>query len=589
MKLKKSTIKFLQKNKFSKVKKPKKTHKNQLYALKDKDPKFYNYLQENDQELLNFSDDSDQDDLEGDDLHGLEDDLADSDLEDVEEDKEDDLEKLEDLEDDDMEDRIDQIEEIKSLAKKIQQGSNHKSLVKLAKAFKSVANMGEEEECLDWDENMINEIVSTTLDVVPEGLNVILNKENREKSKKWKKLAPVIKSFLTNLLKVMKNTTDSKVLVEIIKKSSGFITYYTSFPKLLKEFYKELLEFWSVGDERVRVAAFLVLRRCCLSCPSVFLEKVFKGALKAINQVSNFNSFSLTKLKFMNSCLVELSGLSLHNTYSFGFLGIRELALSLKNATSTSDYTVIHSWPFVNSIRLWADVIATYGNSPNGGENLKHLVYPLVQISIGALRLCPNSKNYPMHLIILQTLLNLSEKTGVFIPITPYLMEILSSSEITAKAKPSTLKPLDFSGLLVVPSGYMSTSVYQKGLFECVLDLFYDYFSIPSISFPELCIPISTFLKRWSKKSKNPYMNKNVRVLLEKIEEQSLWTDKERSRLNISPMDYKSMVRISSFNNRLNGARMWRDLPCRSIIKREDCIRQLINNKTLNLGQVCKL
>lgn len=527
MKTKKATKKFLNsKRKVTKDRKitkkvtrdrnvTKSNHKQELKELEEKDPGFYNYLQENDQELLNFSDSSSDDDME------------------QEEEIEEEMDQVEEVK---------QIEEIRNLYSKIIEQKDFKSIQKLVKAFKSAANMGEEEECLDWDGEVVDEIVAKTLD-----LNLVLEsifeKEGRE-GKKWKKFSPLIKSILTNLLKLMKNTTDSKVLVEIIKKSSGFLSYYSSFPKLLKEFSKSLLGLWGMGDERVRVAAFLVMRRACLTYPQGFLDRVFKGCLKVINQVSKLNATLMTKLKFMNSCLVELSGLSLSNTYSFGFLGIRELALNLKNATANSDYSVILSWSFVNSIRLWADIIATYGNSPNGGENLKHLVYPLVQISIGALRLCPNSKNFPTHLLILQTLLHTSEKTGVFIPISSYLMEILSSSEITSKAKPSTLKPLDLFGVLSVPSGYMSTSVYQRGLFESVLSLFYDYFAIPSISFPELCVPITVFLKRWMKKSKNPFMSKNVRVLLEKIQEQSSWTEKERSRLSISPTDFKAAVNI---------------------------------------------
>ena len=40
------------------------SHQEQLQALKDQDPEFYTYLQQTDQELLNFGQDADEEDEE---------------------------------------------------------------------------------------------------------------------------------------------------------------------------------------------------------------------------------------------------------------------------------------------------------------------------------------------------------------------------------------------------------------------------------------------------------------------------------------------------------------------------------------------
>ena len=379
MKTKKSTRKFLKKHKVipdrKKFKKKNakeeqlaqgsddENHKDQLGLLQATDPDFYKFLQENDQDLLEFSDDDEEEEQE-------------------EEEQEDDEQQL-NL----------RLEEIKEWADNLRNNNDQKSLIQLVKSFKLIAGMGEptEEIAQDWDANIINEIVTQTLDTVPEALNHLLGQDKDinaiRSSSKWKKHSNVIKSLLSSLLKLMKNSTDSEIRIEMIKKSSSLIKFYACFPKLAKEFNQLLLGFWATADESVRIASFLTLRKCCIACPMVFLDRTYKGAYKAINLVSNVtNSFSMTKLKFMNSCLVELSGLSLNNTYAFGFLGIRELALTLKSATTSAEFSQVHSWSFINALGVWSEVICSFGNSPNGGENLKHLVYPLVQISIGALR-----------------------------------------------------------------------------------------------------------------------------------------------------------------------------------------------------------
>ncbi|CAG8475130.1 19479_t:CDS:2, partial [Racocetra fulgida] len=56
---------------------------------------------------------------------------------------------------------------------------------------------------------------------------------------------------------------------------------------------------------------------------------------------------------------------------------------------------------------------------------------------------------------------NKNEKTGTFIPLAPYLFDILHSAEVYRKPKLATLKPLDFSSTLKTPKAYLHTKVYQ--------------------------------------------------------------------------------------------------------------------------------
>jgi nucleolar complex protein 2 len=110
-------------------------------------------------------------------------------------------------------------------------------------------------------------------------------------------------------------------------------------------------------------------------------------------------------------------------------------------------------------------VLATYCDerrvATTGQNFLQELIYPLVQVCIGVLRLNPSAQYFPLQFHCMRALIRLVQKTGTFIPLAPYLFEILHSAEVRRNAKPSILKPLDFTIHLKVPKNYLRTSVYQ--------------------------------------------------------------------------------------------------------------------------------
>ena len=209
-------------------------------------------------------------------------------------------------------------------------------------------------------------------------------------SPKWKKVQPLVKSFLASVLRLLKQLTDPAMLSEIIRGSQSVVLYFACFPKLGKEFTKQLLHFWSMGDEQVRIVSFLCLRQMAVDAPNPYLDRIFKGAYKAFTQVSrNTSIHTITHLSFMSSCLVELAGLQLMTTYQHGFVAIRELALLLRSAVNQQtkeSFKAVYAWTFLHRLKLWGQVIATYGQESAGGENLMHLIYPLVQIALGVIR-----------------------------------------------------------------------------------------------------------------------------------------------------------------------------------------------------------
>ena len=287
---------------------------------------------------------------------------------------------------------------------------------------------------------VFNQIITSCLETIPSALEERLNRSEMTSRKplppsaspRWRKVQPLVKSFLASLLRLVAKMTDAQLLSQMIRGLQSLVSYFACFPKLGKEFVRQLLHQWSNGEETTRIVAFLSLRQLAIEAPNPYLDKVLKETYKTFVQVSkNTSIHTWTQLKFLSSCLVELGGLHLVTTYQHGFVAIRELALLLRNALhqkTKESVKSIYSWPFVHRLKLWSDMIATYGKeSPGGGEALMYLVYPLAQVALGSLRLRPSSKYVPLRFQILRLLLDLSSKTATFIPLASFVFEVRHS------------------------------------------------------------------------------------------------------------------------------------------------------------------
>jgi hypothetical protein len=73
---------------------------------------------------------------------------------------------------------------------------------------------------------------------------------------------------------------------------------------------------------------------------------------------------------------------------------------------------MLYSWQFFNSVKMWVLALSKHKNE------LVLLVNPLVQLIVGTLKLSNNLKQYPFHMKLIDLLLILSERTGVYIPVS---------------------------------------------------------------------------------------------------------------------------------------------------------------------------
>ena len=64
-------------------------------------------------------------------------------------------------------------------------------------------------------------------------------------------------------------------------------------------------------------------------------------------------------------------------------------------------------------------------------QELRPLVYPVVQLLSGTVRLVPTQRYFPLRLRCVRALITLSQATGVFIPTSPLLLEMLKWGELS--------------------------------------------------------------------------------------------------------------------------------------------------------------
>jgi len=235
--------------------------------------------------------------------------------------------------------------------------------------------------------------------------------------------------------------------------------------------------------------------------------------------------------------------------HAFGY--IRQLAIHLRNSMkvkSKEAYKQVYNWQFIHSLDFWSLVLARACDAKAESENgipseLKPLVYPLVQVSLGEIRLISNSRSYPFHLHVVRSLLHLTRHTQIYIPIAPCLLPILTSTlSSTSRPKSSTLKPLDLDVQIRTPQQYLKTRIYAEGLVEEVTYLLAEWLATEavhgSIAFPEIVVPISIVLKKAIKTAKSHGSSKDstsIKMLVERTEDSVRWAEQKRKEVKLAP------------------------------------------------------
>ena len=219
--------------------------------------------------------------------------------------------------------------------------------------------------------------------------------------------------------------------------------------------------------------------------------------------------------------------------------------------TSQDGFKLVYNWQFVHSVDFLSLVLATACDATRDDDRartaLEPLIYPLVQVVLGAARLVPTSRYYPLRLHLVRSLLRLTQRTGTYVPVAPLLLDMLDCAELKRKGKPSSqLKPLDFTYYIRAPPAYLRTRTYADGLIDELAFHLLDAFASVAlnIAFPEMVVPALVLLKRHSKRTTNAKLGTTLKALCERIEAQRDWIAARRAKVEFAPANTDQVDRF---------------------------------------------
>ena len=521
-------------------------HQGQLKALAEKDPEFYKFLQQNDADLLDFDDDEE---------------AAGSDDQDDRPTKK----QKRSADGGAIDVTTDMVKKWKTA---MTEQHSISALKQTISAFKTAATAEQDDAKASRysipSSAVYHDVLVTALDGVPKILAFHLPVKETAAGKvrvqtdspKFKTLSPLIKTHVSSIQVLLTQLSDTATLRHTLQSFEPLLPYLLEYRKLLKTIVRSIGGIWgdNSADEATRISAFLILRRLMVVGDPGIKESVLKSTYEGVVKGSrNVTELTLPAVNLMKNSAAELWGIDQKVSYTAAFTFIRQLAIHLRGHVTkpTKDsYKMIYNWQFVHSLDFWSRVLSNHCNSlleaQNGKESqLRPLIYPVVQITVGVMRLIPTSTYFPLRFQMMRSLLRISQSTGRYIPLSAALLEVLNSPEMKKPAKAATLRPLDFTSNIRASTSYLKTRVYQDGVGEQVVELFAEFFVLwaKSIAFPELQLPVTVMLKRWLKIASKPSGNKNAKLnqaillLVQKAEANAKWVEERRNKVNFAPKD----------------------------------------------------
>lgn len=445
-----------------------------------------------------------------------------------------------------------------------------RAMRKVLLAFKSAAFSSGGQSTTDLpfsieSSSVFSALIATTLRYFPVFLNHSLPSKElpsgkfkiATNSKMYASVQRLLKSYFTSLIELIAHIPsqpkddllgENGTLHTALSQSAKLTPWMVGNRKIMKVWIQTLLDLWSSSSDPVRIAAILSLRRLAVAADSSTMVSIMKGLYTGLVRSSkNTSVFTLPLINLMKNSGSGVFLINLEASYQIAFNYIRQLAIHLRNSIKlkTKDgFQAVYNWQYIHSLDFWSLVLSSACEKDKRGSKssispLQPLIYPLVQIVIGVIRLIPTSRYYPLRFHCIRLLLRLIQRTGIFIPLAPFLLDTLDSPLFKRSLHSTSAKPLDWECILRCPKSHENTRVYADGVAEEATYLLLEYHTTlsKSVSFPEAVLPTLVILKKVSKQlNKHPKLVGHIKTVVEKLEANKVWIENKRSALvNFGP------------------------------------------------------
>lgn len=502
-------------------------HVQDLARLRERDPEFFRYLQENDRDLLDFgkgeAGEADEADEPG-------------------------------------EDAIETVtpQMLAAWQRALLKHNSLRALRRLLLAFRSAVH-GDEDRAWAYrvdDSAVFSKLLITTLKYTPAVLQHHVPYKRVEgrfrvptHSKKWSALQRPVRTYFRSVLHLLATLPTDDMVYVTLTESAKMVPYIHHDRRMMREYVRVLLEHWTSGKDSVRLAAFSCLHLVTASAlDEEMVDYCLKSAYHAFVRSSRVTApHTLEALNLMKNSGTELFLLHVDAGYQQAFGFIRQLAISLRTCLRTKtkeSYQQVLNWPFVHCLDFWSLALArACAAEADEPSTLRPLVYPLVQVALGAARLIPLSRYYPLRLHVLRALLRIVRYCGVYVPLAALVLEVFDAPEFQRRGKGATLRPLDLDTTIRAPAAYVRTRVYADQLADEYAFVLLEFLALQarSIALPELVLPLVVQLRRLLKGSPSARLSDAVRPLLDKMAANAQWIETRRRNVEFAPRDHAAV------------------------------------------------
>ncbi|KAI4306718.1 hypothetical protein L6164_029972 [Bauhinia variegata] len=519
-----------------------KEHKEQLERLQQKDPEFYEFLKEHDNELLQFSDEDIDEDV-------------DTDLEDGDPQLDDEAGKHEIEEKGQKSQKAITTAMVDSWCKSIQENGSLSAVRSLMRAFRTACHHGDDGEGESVTKlsiissSVFNKIMLFVLNEMDGILRNLLKlpafggkKETIKDlmtTKQWKPHGHLVKSYLGNALHILNQMTDMEMISFTLRRIKYSSLFLAAFPTLLRKYIKVAIHFWGTGGGALPIVSFLFLRDVCIRIGSDCTDECFRGIYKAYVLNCPFvNAVKLQHLHLLRNCVIELLGVDLPTAYQHAFVFIRQLAMILREALNTKTkeaFRKVYEWKFMNCLELWTGAICAYSSDPD----FKPLAYPLIQIISGVARLVPTARYFPLRLRCVRMLNRIAASANSFIPVSMLLLDMLEMKELNRPPTGGVGKAVDLHAVLKVSKPTLKTRAFQEACVFSVVEGLAEHLAqwSYSVAFFELSFIPLVRLRTFCKLTKVERFRKEIRLLIRQIEANIEFVNGKRMSIDFLPND----------------------------------------------------